>query len=84
MFAGSLFALVALLFLIVAVVFLIGGLDAVDEIRRSVSRTKGRSVLGLAPPVRESSFPVRKSSISSRSSGRDLLVDDTFTPAIHP
>lgn len=80
-FAGSIFALVALLFVFVAVTFLVGGLDAVDEVRRSVWKTKGRSVVGLAPPVRESSFPMRKSSVSTMSSGRDLRTDDPVAPA---
>lgn len=38
-FAGSFFVLTALLFLCIALVFLIGGLDAVDSVRRSMSRS---------------------------------------------
>ena len=78
-FAGAVFVMVALLSLVVAVAFLVGGLDAVDQLRRrSLPRAKkARSVVGLAPPVRESGLPVRKSSVSStRSSGRDLLVEE--------
>lgn len=81
--AGSLFTLMALLFLIVAVAFLVGGLDAVEEMRRSVARRRGPSLVSLAPRVRESSFPVRKKSISTRSSGRDLLADDPVAPAVN-
>ncbi len=84
--AGCVFAAVALLSLVVAVAFLVGGLDAVEQLRRrSLPRVgKGRrSVTRLAaaaPPVRESSFPVRKFSVSSRSSGGgggvDLIAGD--------
>ncbi|CAM9831277.1 unnamed protein product [Scytosiphon promiscuus] len=38
-FAGSFFALMAILFLCIALVFLIGGLDAVDSVRRSMTRS---------------------------------------------
>ncbi len=38
-FAGCLFGLIALFFLVLALVFLIGGLDAVEGIRQSISRT---------------------------------------------
>lgn len=81
--AGSLFALVVCLFLVVVVVFLIGGLDAVDGIRRSLTKTRRPSLLGLAPAVRESSFPVRNVSVSSWSSGRDLLADGSGATAMY-
>lgn len=82
MAGASLFALAVLLFLVVEVSFLVGGRHAVEEIRRSVARAGGRSVAMLAPPIRESSLPVREMSVSTRSSGSNLLSDDTAAPAV--
>ncbi|CAM9941933.1 unnamed protein product, partial [Ectocarpus sp. 12 AP-2014] len=64
--AGSLFALVVLLVIILAVVYLVGGLDAVEGLRRSLST---RSVLS----GRDSSS--HKAGSSGESFGRDRLAD---------
>eukprot|EP00752_Nemacystus_decipiens_P008148 g7287.t1 len=72
--AGAFLTLLALLFLVVAVVFLIGGLDAVEEVRRSVTKTLSVSAnKDKAPtfwkPARESTVPHRRPSVSSSASG---------------
>ena len=83
MAGASFFALAVLLFFVVGISFLVGGLDAVEGIRRSVVRTGGRSVTRVAPPICESSFPVRRTSVSTRISGSSLLSDDTAAaPAV--
>ncbi|CAM9644386.1 unnamed protein product [Ectocarpus sp. 13 AM-2016] len=63
--AGSLFALVILLLIILAMVYLVGGLDAVEGLRRSLST---RSVLS----GRDSSS--HKADSSGKSIGRDTLA----------
>ncbi|CAM9190499.1 unnamed protein product [Ectocarpus sp. 8 AP-2014] len=64
--AGSLFALVILLLIILAVVYLVGGLDAVEELRRSLST-------GSVLSGRDSSS--HKAGSSCKSIGRDTLTD---------
>lgn len=82
MAGGSLLAFVALLFLVVGVSFLLGGLDAVQQVHRSVARVGRRSASRLAPRIRESSFPVRNMSVSTRISGSSLRSDDTAAPSV--
>ncbi|CBJ30764.1 Polymorphic membrane protein [Ectocarpus siliculosus] len=69
--AGSLFALVILLLIILTVAYLVGGLDAVEGLRRSLSTSfvGDRSVLS----GRDSSS--HKTGSSSKSIGRDRLAD---------
>ena len=78
-----------MLFLVLAVVFLIGGLDAVEEVRRSVSRTLSVSSTmapGFWKAARESPIPQRRPSLSSSNAsacetaaGRGIAAD--FAPA---
>ncbi|CAM9194141.1 unnamed protein product [Ectocarpus fasciculatus] len=70
--AGSLFVLAILLLTILAVVYLVGGLDAVEGLRRSLST---RSVLS----GRDSSS--HKAGSSGKSIGRDTLAD-SLAPAV--
>lgn len=69
---GSLFALVILLLIILAVVYLVGGLDAIEGLRRSLST---RSVLS----GRDSSS--HRAGSSGKSIGRDRLAD-SVAPAL--
>ena len=76
-----------MLFLVLAVVFLIGGLDAVEEVRRSVTNTL--SVSATKAPTfwkatRESTLPHRRPSLSSSASGGDdnpTGIAAVFAPA---
>ncbi|CAN0047697.1 unnamed protein product, partial [Ectocarpus fasciculatus] len=76
--AGSLFTLVTLLTLGLAVVFLIGGLDAVEEVRRTVSRSLSVSVTARR------SLGRRSASVASREAAEAAAVPGTaasFAPA---
>ena len=57
--AGSLFVAVTLVLLVGAVAFLVGGLDAVQELRRSISRRV--TAINLSGTVREVSYPAKRS-----------------------
>lgn len=75
LFAGSLFMLVTLLILGLAAVFLIGGLDAVEGVRRTVSRSLSVST----------KFPLggRSASVASRggTEGAVTGIAASFAPA---
>lgn len=59
-FAGSVLILAILVVVILAVVFLIGGLDAVEQVKKSVYQAAGTMLPKHGHEVRESSRPVRK------------------------
>eukprot|EP00903_Cladosiphon_okamuranus_P012164 g11411.t1 len=67
--AGAFFTLFAALFLVTAVVFLIGGLDAVEQVRRSVAKTLSVSskASGFWKGTRESAIPQRRPSVLSNN-----------------
>lgn len=78
--AGSIFALIVVLLLFSAVVFLVGGLDAVVEFQRSVSRRL--VVPSISSPVCESSSPEENRSKDSGNSGKFTTPALTVAPEV--
>ena len=79
---GTLFSLVALLFLLLAVVFLIGGLDAIDVFRQSVSKKiafgSNPSASGIHAPKFSSSEGRHDSASRTGSNPVDASVTSAF------
>lgn len=71
---GSLFSLVMLLLLVLAVIFLIGGLDAIDIVRQTVRR----NILSRSN-THASDFPVHKTSLP-RGNDHESNADDRAYP----
>ena len=81
--AGTMFSLAMLLLLVVSVVFLIGGLDAIDTVQHSLTRTfsenspraDSRDVFG--PPVFDFASARKTSKVGPRAKSRSKLACPT-------